>query len=79
VQHLTEARAAVLWVLREIGPSTDEHLVAVYRGSPEVLRQSPSGIRSRRAELVRDGWVRDSGRRECTLAGRAAVVWEVAD
>lgn len=75
---LRERQAQVLWLLREIGPSTDEHLVAVHRACRELLPQSPSGIRSRRAELVELGMVRDSGRRERTLSGRRAIVWEAS-
>lgn len=38
---------------------------------------SPSGVRSRRAELVAAGWVIDSGLQRRSKAGRAATVWRV--
>lgn len=33
----------------------------------------------RRLELVRDGWVEDSGRRRATDTGASAVVWILTD
>lgn len=74
---LAAAQAAVLQVLAEVGPCTDEHLVAVYRSEPDMPRQSPSGIRTRRSELVRAGLVVDSGGRDQTISGRWAVAWTV--
>jgi hypothetical protein len=73
--ELSHRQAAVLSVLGEIGPSTDEHLVAVYRSCRDLPQQSPSGIRTRRKELADADLVVDTGRRERTLAGRMAIVW----
>lgn len=42
------------------------------RGVPH----SPSGMRSRRSELVAAGWVRDSGKRRDSDNGNPATVWE---
>lgn len=53
---------------------TDEELV--YRISLADAFVSPSGVRSRRAELAEAGWVRDTGERRNTKAGRPAIVWE---
>lgn len=39
---------------------------------------SESGIRSRRAELVDSGLVKDSGLRVVLASGRKAIVWQVA-
>lgn len=71
---LRESQSAVLAFLREHGPMTDEQLVARYDREP---RQSPSGLRTRRKELVEDfDLVVDTGRKEKLLSGRQAIVWE---
>lgn len=58
------------------GSLTDEELVGVLNSgrNPEF---SPSGIRSRRAELVKAGWVRDSGLQATSRAGHPTTVWEI--
>ncbi len=38
---------------------------------------SPSGIRTRRSEMVKAGWVRDSGKTRDSFAGHPATVWEL--
>lgn len=64
---------AILAILDLFGPHTDE---ALYEW-PEVRAVcSPSGARTRRAELVDMGLVRDTGRREKTAANRDTIVWE---
>lgn len=44
-------------------------------GFPKLM--SPSGIRSRRAELVTAGVLRDTGKRE-QVDGRNVIVWGIA-
>lgn len=64
-------RAQVLEELRrhlEVGGLTDEQLQA-------NLGMGANTERPRRIELVRAGWVKDSGRRRLTQSGREAVVW----
>lgn len=78
VRPLSAAQAYVLGLLRALGPVTDEELADAYvaawalgGGVPTI---SPSGLRTRRAELVRLGKVRATRERRRT-ATRAAVVW----
>lgn len=81
IEDLPERRRAVYGVLAEYGPLTDEALAEVYGSLAEeglVPPQSPSGLRTRRSELVRSDLVVDSGERGETSTGRAAVVWAVA-
>jgi hypothetical protein len=65
----------ILEALAVSGGRTDEQLGEV----AEVLGwyTSPSGMRTRRSELVEAGLVRDSGRRMRTRSGRRAIIWEV--
>lgn len=72
-EGLRASQRYVLTILQVHGPMTDEALVARAAGN-----LSPSGARTRRAELVALGAVVDSGDRERTAAGRQAVVWKAA-
>lgn len=59
-------------------PLTDEQLILEYRNRVKNLRwpqASDSGIRSRRSELVADGYVIDTGRVEKTVSGRSTILW----
>jgi len=73
---LRASQEAVLGLFHQVGPMTDERLVHRYGFGPP--RQSPSGLRSRRHELVVLGKLKDSGRREKLASGRLAVVWTLA-
>lgn len=55
-------------------PMTDPELFTQirYRYSMPVTE---SGVRSRRAELVRAGRIKDTGIRKQLLSGRLAIVW----
>lgn len=57
------------------GSMTDEQLVERYSGQP---RQSVSGIRTRRKELVDMGAIRDTGTRALMKTNRKAIVWTLA-
>jgi hypothetical protein len=60
---------------------TDDTLIGTYQTMARLQlapTASESGIRSRRAELVRQGVVKDSGERQVLRSGRKAVVWTVA-
>ena len=55
-------------------PMTDEELLALFQSRSKSV--TPSGVRSRRAELVDAGWLRDSGEKRPTAAGNTSIVWE---
>lgn len=67
------ARLAVLEVLAiaDRGGLTDEEIQGLSGIRPDTAR-------ARRVELVRDGWVEDSGRTRPTETGNAATVWVIS-
>lgn len=70
---VSRGHAAVLRALIDLGTATDEQILAYcYEHS---LKISPSGCRSRRSELTREGWIMDSGWRQRTGTGRRSIVW----
>lgn len=75
----TETQRALVRLLRRYGPMTDAELAERYylatKGQPAC---SPSGLRTRRSELVRDGFVVDTGKRRTLNSGRKAIVWGLA-
>lgn len=80
VADLRMSQSYVHRVLKAIGPLTDEELVDHYQWNPVFERfrpQSASGIRSRRAELVRLGLVEYTGEKRLMRTGRMARVWRV--
>lgn len=80
VKHnITERRRAAFQALQAMGPATDLGLWFYYqthRGSKGWPQQSESGLRTRRAELVRLGKIQQSGVSEIT--NRKRIVWETA-
>lgn len=56
--------------------ATDPEILTLLRLSLSV---SDSGARTRRAELVRLGFVEDSGVRRLTSSGRRSVVWRITE
>lgn len=75
VTKITPTREYILKALRK--PRTDSEMIEFYRGLKKAPAASESGLRSRRAELVEMGLVRDSGKRVRLESGRYSVVWEV--
>lgn len=75
VVNMTEKRQAVLDCLRAIGQGHDQAILDAYR-SMSLPEQSDSGIRSRRAELVRMGHVVDRG--VLLINGQQHTVWGLA-
>lgn len=76
VHKISETQRAILQLLRK-GPMTDEALIRLYRAQRNFPLASDSGIRSRRADLVKLGLVEDSGLTNKTQFGRLAVLWKV--
>ncbi len=76
VSNIGPTRAAILRLL-QTGMS-DQLLVDSIRVLYGTGFASESGIRSRRAELVALGLVKDTGIRVRTASGRKAIVWTVA-
>lgn len=62
-------RAQVLAHIRSSGGATDEEIQT-------ALGMEGSTQRPRRVELIRQGLIRDSGRKRLTSSRRQAVVWE---
>lgn len=77
---MRETQRVIVDILDRFGPACDED-IAIYAHQLESLgeapKQSPSGLRSRRAELVSAGVIRDSGERAKTSSGRQTIVWEL--
>lgn len=73
---MTPNQASVYKALSEYGPLPDHALVPMVQHVAQV-HQSSSGIRSRRAELVAGGAVREVDTIKMP-SGRLASVWAVA-
>lgn len=67
-----ESQKLVLSLLRQ-GPATDEELADRAHAASAAI--SPSGLRTRRCELVVLGLAVDTGERRRTAAGRQTIVW----
>ena len=80
---LRKSQRAVLRCLQHAGPVTDEEMIREYDRLRERFGwpiQSPSGLRSRRAELATAAppLVKDTGKRRQISTSRLATVWECA-
>jgi hypothetical protein len=73
VTNITPVKRAILDILQTA--MADEELVATVRAIYGTAFASESGIRTRRAELVRDGYVEDSKGRTKLDSGRQAILW----
>ena len=82
VDDLTAKQMAVYDVMLRIGPATDERIRQAYeirhkQGFSDLYpKQSESGLRTRRSELVKAGFVFDTGGRESMSTGRMAILWK---
>ncbi len=75
--------SAVLTVIRNHAPISDEQIAEHWEAmrwlDAELPDVSESSLRTRRAEAVRQGLVRDSGRRGTTKRGSSCVLWEAVE
>jgi len=78
VTNIGPTKEGILEVLRLYGPSTDERIAFLYHGLRAVGKQlpesSPSGLRTRRAWLVQNGFVKEVGT-GTTKANRPCAIW----
>lgn len=74
--------SAILQILAA-QPRTAEKVEAAYftqvEYHPNWPMVAPYSVKRRLSELNKAGRVQDSGRREHTLSGRPAIVWEVSN
>lgn len=82
IKDLKTTQKHILEVLDRYGPATDEeinryyfHLAQLFDWNPV----SPSGLRTRRAELVDAGFIYDTGKRQLTKSNRPCIVWELKE
>lgn len=81
VKDISKTHERILEVLDRYGPATDEEIYRYYFNLAELFSwppASPSGLRSRRAELVTLGKVYDTGKKGHTSAGRPTTIWELS-
>lgn len=80
-RSLTDVHRMIGRLLALHGPLTDEQIADAYKrradDDPRVKTVSPSGLRTRRAELVAAGLVEDAERVAYTAAGRRTTVWKL--
>lgn len=74
VKNITELHKIILDRLEY--PSTDEYLFKCVSKLDDLI-VSPSGLRTRRAELVKLGKVEDSGETRTLASGRQGTVWRL--
>lgn len=75
VQNISYTHRDILRTLQLHGPMHDQLLIESILSRYGRI-SSEAGIRSRRAELVTKGLVRDSGQRVKLPSGRQSIVWE---
>lgn len=78
VKDVTLTQSFILKILAK-KPRTDVELVELFRKYKTAPNASESGIRSRRAELVRQGLVKDTNMRALLPSNRWAIVWEISN
>ena len=73
--QIRESQKEVWALFRHHGSKTDRDMV--YKAARENICQSPSGLRTRRDELVTMGKLQDSGQRTMYDGNRKHIVWEL--
>ena len=79
VASVTDTQRAILKLLKRRSMNDEQLFDAFFQGAENGSwkHASMSGVRSRRSELERLGWVKDVGITK-TRFGRAAILWGVA-
>lgn len=78
VTGITRLQANVLALFHHHGPMTDGDLLDLHQqmvDAGDYPPATPSGVRTRRNELVASGRLVDTGERSTTAAARACIVW----
>lgn len=79
VKGISPLKQRILKVFRLAGWLTDEELIANYRKVyGEASLSSDQSIRSRRADLTKEGLIRDSGHLRKSRLGNDSTVWRLA-
>jgi len=74
-ERLTDVQDRILVLFKIMGPMPDDTLISYFE-EYYPNRATDQSIRSRRAELVKRGLVRDSGRDGKSKHGNRCTVWE---
>lgn len=74
VTGIRESQAEVLRLFKSTGAMTDEEMVSRYE-FVDARSQSPSGLRTRRSELVKAGLLRWTGETRIGSTGRKMRIW----
>jgi hypothetical protein len=80
-EELNQLQAKVLAYFRRVRRSTDEEMRNAF-GEDSCYtsrRYAYSTLMTRRKELERLGFIRDSGQRVLNSRGRPVIVWEIVD
>lgn len=79
VKDLTEVQNRILKLFELPNQGfTDEELIRAYnKAYGTFFPASESSIRSRRSELVHRQYLRDSGQKRLTKAGRGTTIWQL--
>lgn len=73
VENIKGTQQLIINLLRMFGPMTDDRIWDYAQDSTVLV--SPSGLRTRRHELVTLGLVEDSGERATLSTGRRSIIW----
>ena len=72
-RSMSNTQRSIVAVLDKLGPLSHHGIIHALKATQQYT--SPSGVRTRVSELVKQGAVVDSGQREYTPVGRKAILW----
>ena len=76
-EKIRRSQMQVYEALLDCGPMCDTRLQEAL--AAEGIHMSPSGVRTRRSELVEKNMVEDSGKRTVLFSGRRSIIWRVKE